>query len=487
MAVPSERRRRRALGEHLTPQQLLHTYILPEITPLLTQYRWVDLFAGRGDLILPILEQIPPAERAEFFAEHIRLYDIQPQMVAQCIQRAVALGVPEPLARENIRQQDTLAHYPEEILRSALPVYHVTNPPYLYLGYIPKQPETRPYLQYFTGDNEGYQDLYQIALINDMRHRIPRMAYIIPSNFLFGFAISNKIRDDLLTYYTIRGAYLFEEALFEHTGVHVMIGFFERKPCAQREVQAFEATKINHTVQRRLYRLSPKQHYRAGGEFEEFTARYRAARPLQVSYYLHHTTVEQHRGEHLLRLIDANDFSGKGYRVLETRVDAALYEQVRANPLFVRTLDTGSADGRAGLYSIPEQFGVDGIVVTKATYRTHPIQLFIEPRLPLDDLLWLKDYFNLLLEYLRAQTDSEFMTTYKYSESAYTRKYLGLSQAKALIETFPYLELTPEEQKTLRQLVRVGDAEGVVGFLNLCTPCITLRNFMVFKYTLITK
>ena len=94
-------------------------------------------------------------------------------------------------------------------------------------------------------------------------------------------------------------------------------------------------------------------------------------------------------------------------------------------------------------------FGADGIVVTKATYRTHPIQVFLEPRLPLDDLRLLRDYFNLLLEHFRALTDSEFMTTYKYSESAYTRKYLGLSQAKALIETFPYLELSAEEREAI--------------------------------------
>jgi hypothetical protein len=85
----------------------MRDYILPELAPVLTQYRWVDLFAGKGDLIFPILEQVPPAERADFFAEHIRLYDIQPQMVAHCIQRAVALGVPEPLAREHIRQRKT--------------------------------------------------------------------------------------------------------------------------------------------------------------------------------------------------------------------------------------------------------------------------------------------------------------------------------------------------------------------------------------------
>jgi hypothetical protein len=186
-----------------------------------------------------------------------------------------------------------------------------------------------------------------------------------------------------------------------------------------------------------------------------------------VRYYLHWETVQQHAGAYPLRLVDANDFSGKGYRVLEVGVDAALYEYVKANPLFVRTLDTGSADGRAGLYFIPEVFGADGIVVTKATYRTHPIQVFLEPRLPLEDLRLLRDYFNLLLEHFRALTDSEFMTTYKYSESAYTRKYLGLSQAKALIETFPYLELSDKEREWLRTLVYSADAEGVVEFLRI--------------------
>jgi hypothetical protein len=102
--------------------------------------------------------------------------------------------------------------------------------------------------------------------------------------------------------------------------------------------------------------------------------------------------------------------------------------------------------------------------------RQEPIQVFIELRLPLEDLRLLRDYFNLLLEHLRALTDSEFMTTYKYSGSAYTRKYLGLSQAKALIENFPYLELSSGERERLRGLVQAGDAEGVIARLtHTCT------------------
>lgn len=134
MPPSAERKRRRTLGEHLTPSQMFDTYIAPELLPVLYTYRFVDLFAGRGHLIFPLVEQVPSKQRPDFFREHILMYDVQQEMVEFCVRRAVALGIPEPLARQNIRQQDTLAHYPEAVAHSTLPVYHVTNPRYLYLG-----------------------------------------------------------------------------------------------------------------------------------------------------------------------------------------------------------------------------------------------------------------------------------------------------------------------------------------------------------------
>ena len=115
-----------------------------------------------------------------------------------------------------------------------------------------------------------------------------------------------------------------------------------------------------------------------------------------------------------------------------------LFNKIKSNPFFIRTVDTGSTEGRAGLYSIKDTFGVDGIFVEGATYRTNPIQLFIEPTLDENQNKSLRDTFNKVLEELRKKTDSEFMTTYKYStgkKKGYTRKYLGLSQAKKLLET----------------------------------------------------
>lgn len=465
MLSVSKREHLRTFGEHLTPRRLFYEYILPEVIHLRTQYRWVDLFAGNGDLIFPILEHTPVRERIDFFREHIFLYDIQAEKVEVCVHRAIELGIPESIARQNIRRQDTLAQYPTEILHTHLPVYHITNPPYLYLGYIAKHTQTQKYLEYFKGANEGYQDLYQIALINDLRHGIRNMIYIIPTNFLFGQANSNKIREDLLRFYWIRKAIIFEENVFEHTGTHVLISFFHRKAHPMHEPQEFDGIKIRQGRFHRRYRLIPKYSYRAGSDFKDFVSKYRSKFPLRAKYYLHLSEVKANPGNMKVVLVDSNSFSGKGYRKILCSVNQSLYESIKLNPLFLRTIDTGTQEGRAGLYFIPDEFGADGIVVSTVPYRTHPIHLFLYPALAYDELAMLKDYFNLLLEYFRALTDSEFMTTYKYSDSSYTRKYLGLSQAKSLIETFPYYETSNEEKQKLRKLIGEKDAEGVIQFI----------------------
>lgn len=468
-----KRNHRRTFGEHLTPTALFKEYILPEIVPLLTKYRWVDLFAGKGNLLLPILELFPLPERRDFFEEHIFLYDVQIEMVEHCIQRAIQMGIPESLARKNIRRQDTLVEYPTEILKSSLPVFHITNPPYLYIGYIAKK--LTSYLKYFEGNNSGYQDLYQVALMNDLRHNVSRMIYILPTNFLFGNSISSKIRNDFLKFYRIEKAVIFERKLFDYTGTHVAICFFSRKDFPSDSVQEFEALKVNHKTKKQTYRLLPSFRYRAGVDFEEWTTKFKAIKPLKVSFYLHLSTLEKHKGDYTLNFVDVNMRIKNKYSIFTFQVDQELYKLVRSNPLFLRTLDTGSYDGRAGLYLISHEFNADGIVVSKSPYRTHPIQVFIEPSLPYEDVLLLKDYFNLLLEHFRTLTDSDFMTTYKYSNSSYTRKYLGLTQAKALIETFPYQDISKAQLEELRKLVRNKDVEGVLHFLNFLRMECTLN------------
>ncbi len=455
----SVEQKRREFGAHLTSIDIFKKFIFPEIKNVLYKYIWVDLFAGEGNLILPILEAIPANKRIDFFKEHIFLFDIQKEMIEKLIENAKKYGIPTEIAKKNIQIRDTLQDYPKFLKNLNYPIYHITNPPYLYLGYIAKNSERN--LKYFLGQNEGYQDLYQIALINDLRNGLEKLVYIISTNFLFGFSVSNKIRKDFLPFYNIEKAIVFERKIFEFTGTNVCICFFERKPHPSQEPITFKALKINSKIIEKRYNLSPKNFYRTGGEFDEFITYFKSSSPLKNKFYLTLDEVKKNKGPKEVKLLDVNNFSNGYFRFDIYSVNEKLYKKMQNNPLFVRTLDTGSWEGRVGIYNVKEAFGVDGIVVTREKYRTHPIQIFITPELSPDDLSLVKNYFNLMLEYFRNITDSEFLTTFKYSNSDYVRKYLGLSQTKKLLETFPVHLMTPEKKQILRILIEQKNIEGI--------------------------
>ncbi|QEE16116.1 N-6 DNA methylase [Promethearchaeum syntrophicum] len=461
---------RRKFGQHFTSPVIFELYILPEIKHNLHNYVWVDLFAGSGNLILPILKTIPKKQRVDFFKDHIYLFDVQEQCIEETIKHAVSLGIPRDIAKKNIILNDSLRSFPKILSKSHLkfPIFHITNPPYLYLGYIVKSKETQKYISLFQGDNKGYQDLYQLALINDLRNNVKDMIYIIPSNFLFGNSVSNKIRDDLLKFYRIKNMYIIEKKIFKYTGTNVMITFFERKDEVKNEILEFKGVKIGEDKEIekvKTYKLSPKYHYKAGFEFEDFIEKMKAKTPLKSSYYLKISEINSCLGSTNVNLIDSNDFNGSSYRKINFPVNQELFEKIKTNPLWIRTVDTGSWNGRAGLYSINEIFNVDGILVTKNTYRTNPIQIFFHTPITVDEQFLLKDYFNLILEYLRKITDSEFMTTYKYSGANYTRKYFGLSQAKKLIETFPIRVLNEAQLEKFKKLIKSKDSKSLLFFL----------------------
>jgi len=455
-------KKRREFGAHLTSIDIFKKFIFPEIKDILYEYTWVDLFCGEGNLILPILEAIPTHKRVDFFKEHIFLFDIQKEMVESSIENAKNYGIPYEIAKNNIQVRDTLQNYPE-FKSLKYPLYHITNPPYLYLGYIVKNSERN--LKYFSGQNEGYQDLYQIALINDLRHGLEKLIYIIPNNFLFGFSVSNKIRKDFLLFYDIKKAIIFERKIFEFTGTNVCICFFEKKTQPSQTPIIFKALKINSQVIEKDYNLSPKNFYRAGGEFDEYVLYFKSLTPLKIKFYLTLDELEKNKGKKEVKLLDANSFSNGCFKFNTYLVNEKLYNKIIKNPLFVRTLDTGGWEGRAGIYNVKETFFVDGILVTKEKYRTHPIQIFITPELSEKDLFLLKSYFNLMLEYFRNITDSEFLTTFKYSNSDYIRKYLGLSQVKKLLETFPVHLMSKEQKIILKVLIEQKNIEGIKDIL----------------------
>ena len=461
-----EKKKRRAFGTHITPVDIFMEFIYPEVKDKLENYIWVDLYAGEGNLVLPLLNSIKRDKREDFFRDHVFLFDIQKNMVKKCIVNAGLYGISESVARRNIQVRNNLESFPESLKEFNKPIYHITNPPYLYLGYISKHESTKRYLSYFEQENSGYQDLYQIAMMNDLRSGLKNLIYIIPTNFLYGASVSNKFRTNFLKYYNIWKMIIFETRMFRFTGTNICIGFFQRKPKPQHEINTFNGTKIypNGDTSKREYNLDPKFKYRAGSEFMAFLKKFKAKEPLKVTYYLLYEEINKNLGENEVILLDANQYNYGQYKRLKFNINRDLYEKLKANILYVRTVDTGSIDGRAGLNIIKDDFDVDGILVTGNTYRTHPIHIFLKPDISVQNQILLRKYFNIVLESFRAKLDSEFLTTYKYSNASYTRKYLGLNQIRKLIETFP-LNITVYKGVELNKIIDENQFPEILNYL----------------------
>jgi hypothetical protein len=460
---------RRSLGVHLTSSDIFMKFIFPVIKKKLWEYKWIDLYAGEGNLILPILKSIHSEDRIRFFRNHIYLSDIQEEMIEKCIKKAEFYGIPSEIASSNVILRDNLESFPDFLRDNQKPIFHITNPPYLYLGYIRKHKETQKYLKFFEGKNKGYQDLYQIALINDLRNEIDNLTYIIPSNFLFGASVSNKFRLDFLKYYKILKIIVFETKIFEFTGTNICIGFFKRKAHPSTEILNFSGIKIKKQGLRlkRKYILKPKYKFRAGSEFNEFIENYKVKNQLKVHFYLTRREALDNKGDYDVEAIDANQYINGKYKKIMLKVNSSLKDEIEHNILYVKTVDTGSNDGRVGLGIIKDEFNVQAIFVSSNTYRTHPIQIFIKPQCNKKDQLLLKKYFNFILEFFRENLDSEFLTTYKYSNAEYTRKYLGLTQVRDIIKTFPLVEGDETIKQKIDFLIDKKDLEELFKLIKI--------------------
>lgn len=456
---------RRKFGQHFTSKDIFHEFIFPQIQDDLHNYLWVDCYGGEGNLLFPILDYIPAEEKVRFFQENMFLFDIQDHCLQKAIENAQSYGIPLEIAERNIRHNDSLRNLPKILKSNSKPIFHITNPPYLYLGYIAKHPETQNYLELFTKERDGFQDLYQIALYNDLIRQVNRLIYVIPTNFLFGNAVSNKFRDIFLKEFTIENAFLFEKKIFEHTGMNVGVFTFTKKKESNQNIQKFTAIRVNSKLTEQKFYLNPKYHYKAGTAFEEFIEEYRTQKPLNFQYYLLKKHILENPGQVNVSVIDANNYKGTNYQEIQIATNKLLADKIRKNILWIRTVDTGNWEGRVGLYEIFPSFGVEGILVTKNTYRTNPIQIFFDPPLSTSDQQMLMKYHNLILEYLREQTESNFMTTYKYATANYIRKYFGLSQVRKLIYTCPIQALSREEKKIFKTYL---DSEDIPNILKMC-------------------
>ena len=91
---------------------------------------------------------------------------------------------------------------------------------------------------------------------------------------------------------------------------------------------------------------------------DRFLKKYRVANPLTVKYYLLREEVNKNKGKQEISVIDANKYENNEYKKLTLSVNEELKQKIESNILYVRTVDTGSRNGRVGLGLLEDDFNV---------------------------------------------------------------------------------------------------------------------------------
>jgi hypothetical protein len=427
--------RKKKYGIFLTPIEIFEKYIYDNIKDKINDYVFVDFFCGSGNLILPILNHIPRENRNEYFKNHIFLFDILDNQVETAIKNAINLGIDESIARENIKQRDTIKNYPKELVdKFGDKLFHITNPPYGNVHFIGRS-FYKENMQYFTGRYQKFQDLYQLALINDFDNNIKNLIYLIPTNFINGDASSNKIRSEFFTKYTIQKAISFERQIFEETGITISIFFFEKIEKQLDEIR-FINKKIGYTYSKDIETaLIKKYNYRNGWQALEWIKNNTKADKLNASFKLKIKEVEQNKGS-----IKALFYIPNSKEYKEYLINQSLYDKIKSNPLYIRIVDGGSKEKKIGLYSI-EDLKCDGII-SADLHRISAMQVFFKEKLTKEQIKKVISLFNQRLNYLRDLTDSDFLLTFQTPYgNEYIKKYLSIKQAKEILKTISLKEL----------------------------------------------
>ena len=413
-----------------TPTGIFEKYILNKIKNSLDDFIFVDFFCGSGNLILPILKHTDFNKRIDYFKEHIFMFDTLQEQVDKSIENAKKYGIPENIAKDNIKVRDTISNYPTELIdKYGDKIFHITNPPYLSTHVIGRS-SFKSDISRFSGEYSAFSDLYQIALYNDTKHNVKNMIYIIPSNFLFSTISAKNIRNAVFESYDVNSAILFEKKVFDYTGTNVGIFEFVRTN-KTADKKTFVAKKIYYNGEKPIkYELLKKYDYAGGTKFYEFLEKTPKAKDYKIFFKLKEKELDDNRGDNNATIYYTNTKEIKSVGVNESE-----FNKIKNNILYARIVDAGSKDKRIGLYDIRKFYkNCDGVASLTKFHRVAPIEVFISPQISIENQEKLIDEFNNRLDDLRNKTDSDFLLTFQVPfGNGYIKKYMPIKSFSNLM------------------------------------------------------
>jgi hypothetical protein len=392
------------LGQHYSKEEELisnyNSILLKQKTKII-----VDPFVGEGHLLFHYLNLFEFKIQKEILENKlIRGYDLFEKNI---------LFIKEKMKAKYRLSNDLvndLFHVRDSLLDTTLPknTFILTNPPYLAKN-VCKKNYQEDFKKYYLEEYKKENDYYEIALKEYSGYS---GIWIVPSN-LFSSDIMHKIRKQLIL--NLENIFIYQKKIFDDTDITVTT-FFNNKNISSNKKKI---TFVNHTKTETNLVVS-----KDGNLSEEWD---------NIKLIKNNNNIKQ-------GYIDNNIKEGKkevlllntNYKEETFNITEEDEKHLKKNILILRTTDTGTEQGKLGLYTIEEIWGSKKTIglVTKISSRVYT-QLFFD--LSINEQLILKDKFNIEINNLRKKYHSIFLTNYKNSSNGIQRKRITFKETFSLI------------------------------------------------------
>ena len=359
-------------------------YILSGFEYFVPGKNWVDPYAGNGDLL----------EWAYAHgASSIEGYDVDASKVS---------GV--------VKQRDTLLA-PVDLSDKFL----IANPPFLARN---KNKDKTLY------DKYGQDDLYKIAVLTTQS--CLGGIFILPVNMLSSL-YANSIRDIFFKNFEILRCKIFEESVFANTDYTVCAFLFQKKAGISKIPVIFSPSSLQ-----KEFSISEKHHWILGEEFYEYLD--------GVNFQGIGRWTEKNglSNDGICGKVFINDFVKK--KVVKDDVVTngpkfvCFKPEILEDIILLRSIDTGTHQGRIGLYDI-RKFAFDDVYPVLLGLETsrNLAHVRFEKKLSIDRQLEIIGRVNEKLEDFRQKYNSVFLTAFRNSTKEYSRKRISFEVVYQMI------------------------------------------------------
>lgn len=369
----------------------------------------VDPFVGKGHLIDFYLSMLSFDEQKEKLLNgQVMGFDIDNENIDFIICKYnEKYNIDRKILEKYFQQRDSFLD--DRIVDNS---FILTNPPYLAKN-VCKKNYKEDFSKYYEVKYKQFNDHFEISI--NLYSQINGI-WIVPSNILSSTNMKNTRKKII---FNLEEIYVYEKKMFDDTDISVCTYFINKDiPDTLKK----DITFISNGEKKINYLLTENGNLCSEWEYIQNTKNI-----LKITQGFIDTKIQ--KGNNKCKLLDTS------YNIKECFINDDQFKKLSENCLILRTTDTGSKDGKLGLYTISELWGEDKTdclgLITKISSRVYT-QIFFDG-MSIEEQMKLKDDFNQEINLLRGKYNSIFLTNYKNSSNEGQRKRISFAQVYNLI------------------------------------------------------